>query len=183
MTVSEQHVRLDRVTRGNRDARWELRLQPNDLAVAQVAACVVDAPPVPRTLRRSGVSYGMLGVREVARRRKGTQFTALLHHATVPQLRDSFYALKRDAAPGVDGVTWQEYDTDLDRRLEISTANCPGVTSASYVDGQPNRPGRPCRGNSFACPAMTSGQRESGQRITRGNIAFGWPPHRWQTTL
>jgi hypothetical protein len=39
------------------------------------------------------------------------RFTALLHHLTVGLLRDSFYALKRKAAPGVDGVTWQEYET------------------------------------------------------------------------
>ena len=42
------------------------------------------------------------------------RFTALLHHVTVDLLRDSFYALKREAAPGVDGMTWQEYETDLD---------------------------------------------------------------------
>ena len=45
------------------------------------------------------------------------QFTALLHHVTVNLLRDSFYALKKNAAPGVDGVTWQEYETGLDERL------------------------------------------------------------------
>src|SRR5207237_6736070 len=36
---------------------------------------------------------------------------------TVQRLRDSYYALKREAAPGVDGVTWQEYGTDLDEKL------------------------------------------------------------------
>jgi RNA-directed DNA polymerase len=66
----------------------------------------------------SNASHGLLGVREVARREKRTRFSALLHHVTVPRLRDSFYALKRDAAPGVDGVTWKEYETDLDKRLE-----------------------------------------------------------------
>ena len=45
------------------------------------------------------------------------KFTALLHHLTVALLRDSFYALKRKAAPGVDGVTWQEYETGLEGRL------------------------------------------------------------------
>src|SRR4051794_4281813 len=45
------------------------------------------------------------------------KFTALLHHLNVALLRDSFYALKRKAAPGVDGVTWQEYETDLEGRL------------------------------------------------------------------
>ena|SRR2546422_2271780 len=63
-------------------------------------------------------SSGLLGVREAAKREGKTRFTALLHHVTVPLLLDSFYALKRDAAPGVDGVTWKEYETDLDKRLQ-----------------------------------------------------------------
>jgi group II intron reverse transcriptase/maturase len=45
------------------------------------------------------------------------KFTALLHHLTVDRLRESFYALQRKAAPGVDGVTWQEYKTGLEDRL------------------------------------------------------------------
>jgi retron-type reverse transcriptase len=56
-------------------------------------------------------------VRQAARERRQEQFTALLHHLTVDLLRDSFYALKRHVAPGVDGVTWQAYGTDLDDRL------------------------------------------------------------------
>jgi RNA-directed DNA polymerase len=63
------------------------------------------------------VSQGLRGVREAARARKQEQFTALLHHLTVNLLRDSFYALKRQAAPGVDAVTWQEYETDVEGRL------------------------------------------------------------------
>ena len=57
-------------------------------------------------------------VREAAKKDKRLQFTALLHHVSVLLLQDSFYALKREAAPGVDGVTWKEYETDLDKRLE-----------------------------------------------------------------
>jgi len=71
----------------------------------------------PRTQSRATASSGLLGVREVARKDKRIQFTALLHHATVAQLWDSFHALKRDAAPGVDAVTWKDYETDLDARL------------------------------------------------------------------
>jgi group II intron reverse transcriptase/maturase len=71
----------------------------------------------PRTQSRTSELSDLLGVREVARRDKRTQFTALLHHVTTKLLRDSYYALKRDAAPGVDGVTWQEYETDLDEKL------------------------------------------------------------------
>jgi group II intron reverse transcriptase/maturase len=71
----------------------------------------------PRTQSRTRASSGLLGVRKAARKDKRIQFTALLHHATVALLWDSFYALKRDAAPGVDAVTWKEYETDLDARL------------------------------------------------------------------
>lgn len=70
-----------------------------------------------RTQSRASESSGLLGVREVARREKRTRFTALLHHVTVPRLQDSFYALKREAAPGVDAVTWHEYETDLNTKL------------------------------------------------------------------
>ena len=52
------------------------------------------------------MSQGLRGVREVAMERKQERFTALLHHVTVNLLRDSFFALKRRAAPGVDGMTW-----------------------------------------------------------------------------
>jgi RNA-directed DNA polymerase len=61
---------------------------------------------------------GLRGVREAAKRDKRLQFTALLHHVSVALLESSFYALKRDAAPGVDGVTWQEYETGLGERLK-----------------------------------------------------------------
>jgi RNA-directed DNA polymerase len=61
---------------------------------------------------------GLQRVREAAKREKRLRFTALLHHVSVALLTNSFYALKRGAAPGVDGLTWQEYETDLDRRLE-----------------------------------------------------------------
>src|SRR5215813_9614238 len=63
------------------------------------------------------VSQGLSGVRQASRARKQERFTALLHHLNVDLLRDSFYALKRKAAPGVDGVTWQEYETGLEDRL------------------------------------------------------------------
>src|SRR5437016_5073922 len=63
------------------------------------------------------VSQGLVGVRKAAREGKEIKFTALLHHLTADLLRESFYALKRKAAPGVDDVTWQEYETGLEGRL------------------------------------------------------------------
>src|SRR5205809_3319365 len=64
-----------------------------------------------------GVSQGLAGVRKAARENKEMRFTALLHHLTVDLLRESFYSLKRKAAPGVDGVTWYEYEAGLEERL------------------------------------------------------------------
>src|ERR1035441_5008835 len=63
------------------------------------------------------VSQGLAGVRKAARENKEIKFTALLHHLTIELLRESFYSLKRKAAPGADGVTWQEYEPELEDRL------------------------------------------------------------------
>jgi RNA-directed DNA polymerase len=71
-----------------------------------------------RTQRRASVSQGLDRVRDAARQRKKEKFTALLHHVTVDLLRDAFLALKRRAAPGVDGVTWQDYEADLEANLQ-----------------------------------------------------------------
>ena len=75
----------------------------------------------PRTRRaqnRSGVSQGLERVRQAARQRKKEKFTALLHHVTTDLLREAFYALKRKAAPGVDGLTWQDYEAELEDHLQ-----------------------------------------------------------------
>ena len=63
------------------------------------------------------MSQGLDGVRKAAKAKKQERFTALLHHLTIELLRDSFYALQRKASPGIDGVRWQEYETDLEDRL------------------------------------------------------------------
>jgi len=56
-------------------------------------------------------------VREAARKDKKLKFTALLHHVSIDLLRESYYSLKRKAAPGVDGVTWQGYGEDLEANI------------------------------------------------------------------
>jgi len=63
------------------------------------------------------VSIGVQGVREAARKRPQVRFNALLHHITVDLLRESFHELKRKAAPGVDGMTRQQYEDGLEGRL------------------------------------------------------------------
>jgi RNA-directed DNA polymerase len=70
----------------------------------------------PRTQSRISELIDLNGVHKVAHERKRTQFTALLHHVTVGLLRESYYALRRDAAPGVNGLAWKE-STELEPRL------------------------------------------------------------------
>jgi group II intron reverse transcriptase/maturase len=70
-----------------------------------------------RTQGRERVSQALDRVRRAARQRKKEKFTALLHHINADLLREAFFALKRDAAPGVDGVRWQTYEADLDRNI------------------------------------------------------------------
>jgi RNA-directed DNA polymerase len=70
-----------------------------------------------RTQNRERVTRALDRVREAARQRKKERFTALLHHVNPDTLRTAFHALKRKAAPGVDGVTWDDYEADLEPRL------------------------------------------------------------------
>src|SRR2546425_34714 len=77
-----------------------------------------DQPRTRRAQNRSGVSQGLERVRQAARQRKKEKFTALLHHVTTDLLREAFYALKRKAAPGVDGLTWQDYEAELEDHLQ-----------------------------------------------------------------
>jgi group II intron reverse transcriptase/maturase len=63
-------------------------------------------------------SRGLLGVREAARRDKKQKFTSLLHHLTADLLRASFFELKKQAAPGIDGETWGEYAEEFEKRID-----------------------------------------------------------------
>ena len=73
--------------------------------------------PACRTQSRENASMGLDGVREVARKDRRAKFTALLHHVTPALLVESFYELKRNAAEGVDGVSWRAYESTLYERV------------------------------------------------------------------
>src|SRR5215813_9144849 len=64
------------------------------------------------------VSHALARIRQAAKLRKKERFTSLLHHVSVDLLRLSFFALKKDAAPGVDGLAWRDYETNLKGNLE-----------------------------------------------------------------
>ena len=71
-----------------------------------------------RTPSRASVSPGLERVRRAAEQNKDERFTALLHHVDVDLLRQAYLWLKREAAPGVDGVTWAEYGQGLEEKLK-----------------------------------------------------------------
>jgi len=99
---------------------------PND--AAQAAAEVVEERGLAKgnatSKTRPGHSAGVSAtsaldrVRHVAQTDKEARFTALLHHVSVDRLRAAYWALKPKAAPGVDGVTWQDYGQDLEANLQ-----------------------------------------------------------------
>jgi len=76
-----------------------------------------EGPHMRRTQSRESVSQGLDRVRKAAQQRKKERFTALLHYVTVDRLTEAFSSLKREAAPGVDGATWQSYKQDLEINL------------------------------------------------------------------
>ena len=64
------------------------------------------------------VSQALARIRQAAKLRKKERFTSLLHHVSVDLLRLSFFSLKKNAAPGVDGLAWRDYETNLEGNLE-----------------------------------------------------------------
>jgi group II intron reverse transcriptase/maturase len=68
--------------------------------------------------RNKGARHALGRVRRVAKQDKEVRFTALLHHVTPDRLRAAFLALRRDAAPGVDGETWQHYAEEMEERIQ-----------------------------------------------------------------
>src|ERR1019366_3589200 len=77
----------------------------------------VEGPHGVRHQNRAAPSSGIDRVRKAARERKAEKFTSLLHHIDAALLRQSYHWLKRDAAPGVDGMTWDAYGEGLEARL------------------------------------------------------------------
>src|SRR5258708_9850925 len=71
-----------------------------------------------RAQSRASVSQALERIRRVARERKKEKFTSLLHHISIDLLDEAFFELKENAAPGVDGLTWKDYEQNLERNLE-----------------------------------------------------------------
>ena len=114
MHVSEEsHSGILPMSHSNKDGRSSAESEEGRPLIKENAG----QPNTYSTQSGKGVSQGLASVRKAARDNKEMKFTALLHHLTIELLRESFYSLKRKAAPGVDGVTWQEYEHGVEDRL------------------------------------------------------------------
>src|SRR6516225_726988 len=73
---------------------------------------------MPWAQSQTSMPHALERIRKVARERKKEKFISLSHHISIDLLEDAFYELKVDAAPGVDRLTWNDYEADLERNLE-----------------------------------------------------------------
>ncbi len=112
---------------GESDGRIVPMKSPNNAGPSTAAEAVegrrpakgnAEQPTTDRTQGRNAVSSGLFRVRAAARRDGRARFTVLLHHVNLDLLRESFYGLKRQVVPGVDGVTWAQYEEGIEERLE-----------------------------------------------------------------
>jgi RNA-directed DNA polymerase len=101
-------------------------VSPSNKAVSAAAEVVEGRRPAkgnavsePRAGLSAGesVSSDLDRVRQVARKDREARFTALLHHVTVERLATAYRAIRPGAAPGIDGVTWQDYGQNLEENL------------------------------------------------------------------
>ena len=90
-----------------------------------------------RTQCRESVSQRLARVRKAAKQRRKEKFTALLHHVNMDLFHEAFWALKRQAAPGVDGVTWQDYESRSTKILSncIVTFTAAGIGHNLFGEG------------------------------------------------
>src|ERR1700750_2515273 len=67
---------------------------------------------------QTSMPHALERIRKVARERKKEKFISLFHHINVELLEEAFYELKADAAPGVDRLTWKDYEANLEPKSE-----------------------------------------------------------------
>ena len=103
-------------------------------------------PATSWTQSQIDVSPGLHRVREAAQRDKRMRFTTLLHHVTVDLLRRSFRQLRQEAAPGVDDLTWDQYELNLEERIGcllqhkvIPSLNFYPIWTCNYFQEMTNR--------------------------------------------
>ena len=103
-----------------------------------------------RAQNRGSVSQALERIRQVARQRKKERFTALLHHLSVDLLEEAFFELKKNAAPGVDGLTWKDYEAGLEQQY-----------SRTCTHGSSGEPIGRCRHGAYTYRSRMAGSARS----------------------
>ena len=135
----------------------------------------VDQQTTCRAQNRESVSQALERIRQAARQRKKERFTSLLHHVNVDLLRLAFFELKRNAAPGVDGLTWQDYEADLELRLDGSACTSPtgsisGTAIATTVHTEAGWPTASARCRCAGGQDCPTGSGSGVERDLRGRL-------------
>src|SRR5437016_9005796 len=132
------------------------------------------------------VTQALERIRRVAKERKKEKFTSLLHHISIDLLDEAFFELKEEAAPGVDGLTWTEYEQNLDRNIEDLHARVhrgayralpsrrvyiPKLTGVSARSRLPLWRTRSSNGRQLRCSTRSTRRISSGSRTGSGPAA------------
>src|SRR5215471_14244574 len=117
-----------------------------------------------RAQSRTRVSQALERIRRVAKARKKEKFTSLLHHINIDLLDAAFFKLKQEAAPGIDGLTWKDYERDLECKLKDLHARIHRGRIGRYHRGErtyPNRMASSARSRSPLWKTKSSNERQS----------------------
>src|SRR6266404_8120638 len=138
-----------------------------------------------RAQDRASVSQALERVRQAARQRKKERFTSLLHHVDPAMLRTAFYAMKRDAAPGVDGLTLDVGDLRRGSRSKYrgparagQKRSVPGVTVPSELYSEGRRQQAPAGGRRSRGQNRPESNGRGAERDLRGGFprVLVWVP-------
>ena len=124
-----------------------------------------------RTQGRADASQALERLRQAARRNGKVKFTALLHHIGIACLETAFLESKKDAAAGIDGVTWRDYEADLERNLaDLQPGSRAGRTGRRRAGGSTS----PSRTAGDARWRLRRLAHKAPHAAWVGNVSFKW---------
>jgi len=129
------HEESDSAIRAKKSANKTERSAAESMEQRAEANGKTFAPTTRRTQNRESVSPGLDRLRKAVQEKRNERFTTLLHHVDVDLLTKAYHWLKRDAAAGVDGVTWQAYGVDL----QVNIADLHARVHRGAYRAQPSR--------------------------------------------
>ena len=145
----------------------------------------------PRAQNRESVSSAWDRIRQAAGTDKGRRFTTLLHHVyKLETLSEAYFSLKREAAPGVDGETWQSYGEQLEQQPQRplrspATRSVPSEAGPAGIHSEAGRTSAATRGHHARGQGGPACPRDGPELHLRGRLPrlFLRIPARAQTRM